>query len=53
MQPSTFPARIHLLRAKTAPIVIVIRCKPSKLFHVLKWDTGSVHDLEGLELPPR
>jgi hypothetical protein len=45
MQPSTFPARIHLLPAKTAPIVIVIRRKPSKLFHVLKWDT----DLDELQ----
>lgn len=33
------PARIHLLPAKGAPIVVVIRRKPSKVFHILKWNT--------------
>lgn len=31
--------RIHLLPAKDVPVVIVIRRKPSKLFHILKWNT--------------
>jgi hypothetical protein len=35
------PARIHLLPAKTAPFVIVIRRKPSKRFHVIRWNTKS------------
>ena len=33
------PARIHLLAAKEAPVVVVLRRKPTKLFHVLRWDT--------------
>lgn len=32
-------ARIHLLAAKEAPVVVVLRRKPAKLFHVLRWDT--------------
>jgi hypothetical protein len=32
-------ARIHLLAARTQPVVIVIRRKPSKVFHVLRWNT--------------
>jgi hypothetical protein len=34
-------ARIHLLPAKTAPIVCIIRRKPSKCFHVIKWNTSN------------
>ena len=33
------PARIHLLVAKEAPCVIVIRRKPSKVAHILKLNT--------------
>lgn len=33
------PARIHLLPAKAAPFVIVIRRKPSKCFHIVRWNT--------------
>ena len=33
------PARIHLLPAAKAPVVVVIRRKPSKLFHVIRVDT--------------
>ena len=34
------PARIHLLPAKSSPIVVIIRRKPSKIFHVISWDTS-------------
>ena len=30
-------ARIHLLVAKEAPIAVIIRRKPSKCFHIIKW----------------
>jgi hypothetical protein len=33
------PARIHLLPAQEAPLVVVLRRKPSKCFHVLTWNT--------------
>jgi len=33
------PARIHLLPAAKAPIVVVIRRKPTKLFHIIRVDT--------------
>ena len=33
------PARIHLLPAAKAPVVIVVRRKPSKLFHIIRVDT--------------
>lgn len=33
------PARIHLLPAKSAPYVVVIRRKPTRWFHVLRWNT--------------
>ena len=33
------PARIHLLPAKVAPYVLVIRRKPSKCFHIIRWNT--------------
>jgi len=33
------PARIHLLPAAKAPVVVVIRRKPSKLFHIIRVDT--------------
>src|SRR4051794_17686203 len=37
-------ARIHILPAREAPVAIVIRRKPSKRFHVLRWhtDTGEI-----------
>jgi hypothetical protein len=33
------PARIHLLPAKEAPVVVIIRRKPSRLFHIVRIDT--------------
>jgi hypothetical protein len=33
------PARIHLLPAKEAPMVVVIRRKPSRLFHIIRINT--------------
>lgn len=33
------PARIHLLPAKSASRVVIIRRKPSKLFHIILWNT--------------
>lgn len=33
------PARIHLLPAKEAPLVVVLRRKPTDWFHVLLWNT--------------
>lgn len=33
------PARLHLLTAKGSPYVAVIRRKPSKLFHIIRWNT--------------
>lgn len=38
MKPAD-PARIHLLPAKASPYVLVIRRKPSKCFHVIRWNT--------------
>ncbi len=35
------PARIHLLPAKGSPVVVVIRRKPSKCFHIVRWNTRS------------
>ena len=32
-------ARIHLLPAKEAPYVVIIRRKPSKTFHIIRWNT--------------
>lgn len=32
-------ARIHLLPAKAAPYVVILRRKPSKTFHVIRWNT--------------
>jgi hypothetical protein len=32
------PARIHLLPAKEAPYVVIIRRKPSKTFHIIRWN---------------
>lgn len=37
--PEPVPARLHLLRAHDAPVIAVIRRGPSKLFHVIKWNT--------------
>jgi hypothetical protein len=33
------PARIHLLPASKAPVVVVVRRKPSRLFHIIRVDT--------------
>lgn len=33
------PARIHLLPARDAPCVIVVRRKPSSCFHIVRWNT--------------
>ena len=38
MKPAE-PARIHLLPAKESPYVVVIRRKPSKCFHIIRWNT--------------
>ena len=40
MKPAQ-PARIHLLPAKRSPYVLVIRRKPSKCFHIIRWNTKS------------
>jgi len=37
--PQVVPARIHLIAAKEAPVVVAIRRKPSKLVHILRWNT--------------
>lgn len=37
--PKLPPARIHLLAARAAPRVIVIRRKPSRVVHILRWNT--------------
>ncbi len=37
--PEPIPARLHLLRAHDAPIIAIVRRGPSKLFHVIKWNT--------------
>jgi hypothetical protein len=36
-----YPARIFLLPAKEAPVVVIIRRKPSKLFHLIRWNTST------------
>lgn len=36
---STEPARFHFLVAKEAPVAVVLRRKPSRMFHVLRWNT--------------
>jgi len=35
------PARIHLIPSKGSPYVLIIRRKPSKRFHVIRWNTKS------------
>jgi len=32
-------ARLHLLPAKEAPYVVIVRRKPSKTFHIVRWNT--------------
>jgi hypothetical protein len=32
------PARIHLIAAKEAPIAVILRRKPTRTWHVLKWN---------------
>ncbi len=41
------PARIHLLPAKNANYVVVLRRKPSKQFHVLLWNTKNDEIISG------
>jgi hypothetical protein len=36
-------ARIHLLPARSAPIVCIVRRKPSKSFHIIRWNTSTDH----------
>ena len=33
------PARIHLLAAKESPVVVIVRRKPSRMVHILRWNT--------------
>jgi hypothetical protein len=33
------PARIHILPAREKPVAVILRRKPSKCFHVMKWNT--------------
>src|SRR2546426_7651719 len=35
------PARIHLIPAKNAPLTLVLRRKPSRVFNVFLWNTDS------------
>ena|SRR5437762_157245 len=37
--PTKTTARIHLLPAKEAPYVVIVRRKPSKTFHIIRWNT--------------
>jgi len=37
--PEPTAARLHLLRAQEKPFIVVIRRRPSKLFHIIKWNT--------------
>lgn len=46
MQPKE-SGRIHLLSAKAAPIVCIIRRKPSKSFHIIKWNTANDQFVHG------
>ena len=46
--PAAQPARLHLLPAKGAPVVVVLRRKPSRLYHIVRintktgsWEQGS------------
>ena len=41
MPSSTAPARLRLLPALAAPIAIILRRKPSKLYHVMLWRTDT------------
>ena len=45
-QPRTH-ARLHILRAHGAPVAVVIRRKPSKCCHVIRWDTETDELIEG------
>lgn len=35
------PARIHILPARQAPVAVVVSRKPSKRFHVVRWNTAT------------
>ncbi len=40
------PARLHIIAAKEAPIAVIIRRKPSKVFHIIVWnllDDSMIH----------
>ncbi len=39
--PIKTTARVHLLTAKEAPYVVIIRRKPSKTYHIIRWNTQS------------
>jgi hypothetical protein len=39
MRKARRTARIHLLSARERPAVIVIRRKPTRVFHILRWNT--------------
>lgn len=39
MSTPAAPARIHLIPAKEAPYVAIIRRKPSRWFHIVRWNT--------------
>ena len=38
MTHSGTTARIHLLGAKEAPVAVIVRRKPSRTWHILKWN---------------
>jgi hypothetical protein len=38
MPRSRFTARIHLLVAKQAPVAVILRRKPSRTWHILRWN---------------
>ena len=38
MTHSGSTARIHVLGAKEAPVAVIVRRKPSRTWHILKWD---------------
>jgi hypothetical protein len=40
-------ARIHLLPARREPVVVILRRKPSKRFHVLTWNTRTDEIVSG------
>jgi hypothetical protein len=47
MAPRQYRSRIHLLAARSAPALVVLQRKRSKLFHVIVIDTGTLRITEG------